>query len=76
LKPSQTALTQLVEVSTFFHWNHKTKIDTPVGARWTTGSNVIGPSEKSSLRAVVIVHIKKDFPVPALPSTLSRKVSG
>ena len=28
---------------------------------------MIGPSEKSSLRAVVIAHIEKDFPVPAVP---------
>ena len=49
---------------------------TPVGARRTTGSYVIVPFEKSSLRAVVIAHIKNDFTVPAVLSTLSHRVSG
>ena len=31
------------------------------------------PSENNSLRAVVIAHIKNDFPVPAVPSTFTVK---
>jgi len=50
---------------------------TPVGARRTTGSYVMSPPlEKSSLRAVVIAHIKNYFPIPAVPSTLIHRGAG
>jgi hypothetical protein len=42
-----------------------------MGAMCTTRSYVMLPSEKSSLRAVVITRIKNYFPAPAVPSTLS-----
>jgi hypothetical protein len=42
-----------------------------MGTMCTTRSYVMLPSEKSSLRAVVITCIKNYFPVPAVPSTLS-----
>ena len=46
---------------------------TPGGARRTTGSKVIAPSENNSLGAVVIAHIKNDFPVPAVPPKFTVK---
>ena len=34
---------------------------------------MIAPSENNTLRAVVIAHIKNDFPVPAVPTTFKVK---